>query len=181
MTVKKSPNKAKPSATSTKLKNAAKSLAAQIAVSKPSSAKAATERAAKTGTKPSGGRASKAEPQPMTARAMFASLSLARAASGQMTPVTSTTSPAPANGTTTTESVVMKPNASLNLASDVVPAAIEEMAVDELTAEDQLINIGRERGFVTYDDILGLFPDAEKTWSRWKMSLRHSRMPASLS
>ena len=43
-----------------------------------------------------------------------------------------------------------------------MPAAIEEMAVDELTAEDQLINIGRERGFVTYDDILGLFPDAEK-------------------
>jgi hypothetical protein len=78
MTVKKSPNKAKTPATSTKLKNAAKSLAAQIAVSKPSSAKAATERAAKTGTKPSGGRASKAEPQPMTARAMFASLSQGR-------------------------------------------------------------------------------------------------------
>ena len=47
-------------------------------------------------------------------------------------------------------------------ASDVVPGTIEEITVDELTAEEQLTNIGRERGFVTYDDILGLFPDAEK-------------------
>ena len=46
--------------------------------------------------------------------------------------------------------------------SDLTPKAIEEITVDELTAEEQLINIGRERGFVTYDDILGLFPDAEK-------------------
>ena len=47
-------------------------------------------------------------------------------------------------------------------ASDVVPGTIEEITVDELTAEEQLTNIGRDRGFVTYDDILGLFPDAEK-------------------
>jgi len=46
--------------------------------------------------------------------------------------------------------------------SDVMPGTIEEITVDELSAEEQLINIGRERGFVTYDDILGLFPDAEK-------------------
>ena len=48
------------------------------------------------------------------------------------------------------------------MTSDLTPKAIEEITVDELTAEEQLINIGRERGFVTYDDILGLFPDAEK-------------------
>ncbi|MBX7213538.1 MAG: sigma-70 family RNA polymerase sigma factor, partial [Thermoflexales bacterium] len=41
-------------------------------------------------------------------------------------------------------------------------ATIEEIAVEELTVEEQLINMGRERGYVTYDDILGLFPDAEK-------------------
>ncbi len=40
--------------------------------------------------------------------------------------------------------------------------AIEEITVEELSAEEQLINLGREKGYVTYEDILGLFPDAEK-------------------
>ena len=40
--------------------------------------------------------------------------------------------------------------------------AIEELTVEELSAEEQLINLGREKGYVTYEDILGLFPDAEK-------------------
>ncbi|HQX09759.1 MAG TPA: sigma-70 family RNA polymerase sigma factor [Thermoflexales bacterium] len=39
---------------------------------------------------------------------------------------------------------------------------IEENVVEELSIEEQLINLGRDRGYVTYDDILGLFPDAEK-------------------
>ncbi len=40
--------------------------------------------------------------------------------------------------------------------------AIEELTVEELSAEEQLINTGRDRGYVTYEDILGFFPDAEK-------------------
>lgn len=40
--------------------------------------------------------------------------------------------------------------------------SIEEVAVEELSGEEQLINLGREKGYVTYEDILGLFPDAEK-------------------
>lgn len=40
--------------------------------------------------------------------------------------------------------------------------AIEEITVEELSAEEQLINLGREKGYVTYEDILSLFPDAEK-------------------
>ncbi len=43
-----------------------------------------------------------------------------------------------------------------------LPAAIEEIAVEELSGEDQLLNVGREKGYVTYDDILAAFPDAEK-------------------
>jgi RNA polymerase primary sigma factor len=43
-----------------------------------------------------------------------------------------------------------------------LPAVIEEIAVEELSGEEQLLNIGREKGYVTYDDILGAFPDAEK-------------------
>jgi RNA polymerase primary sigma factor len=43
-----------------------------------------------------------------------------------------------------------------------LPAAIEEMTVEELSGEDQLLNVGREKGYVTYDDILAAFPDAEK-------------------
>ncbi len=41
-------------------------------------------------------------------------------------------------------------------------ATIEEITVEELSGEEQLINIGREKGYVTYEDILGFFPDAEK-------------------
>ena len=41
-------------------------------------------------------------------------------------------------------------------------ASIEEITVEELSGEEQLINIGREKGYVTYEDILGFFPDAEK-------------------
>ncbi|MFN4294309.1 MAG: sigma-70 family RNA polymerase sigma factor [Thermoflexales bacterium] len=36
------------------------------------------------------------------------------------------------------------------------------MTVEELSGEEQLINLGREKGYVTYEDILNLFPDAEK-------------------
>ena len=43
-----------------------------------------------------------------------------------------------------------------------LPATIEAIAVEELSGEEQLLNIGREKGYVTYDDILGAFPDAEK-------------------
>ncbi|MDW8351805.1 MAG: sigma-70 family RNA polymerase sigma factor [Anaerolineae bacterium] len=41
-------------------------------------------------------------------------------------------------------------------------ASIEEIAVEELSGEEQLINLGREKGYVTYEDILNMFPDAEK-------------------
>ena len=41
-------------------------------------------------------------------------------------------------------------------------AAIEEIAVEELSGEEQLLNVGRDKGYVTYDDILAAFPDAEK-------------------
>ena len=41
-------------------------------------------------------------------------------------------------------------------------AAIEEIAVEELSNEEQLLNIGRDNGYVTYDDILAAFPDAEQ-------------------
>ncbi len=41
-------------------------------------------------------------------------------------------------------------------------AAIEEIAVEELSGEEQLLNIGRDKSYVTYDDILAAFPDAEK-------------------
>jgi RNA polymerase primary sigma factor len=41
-------------------------------------------------------------------------------------------------------------------------ATIEEITVEELSGEEQLINIGREKGYVTYEDILGFFPDGEK-------------------
>ena len=43
-----------------------------------------------------------------------------------------------------------------------LPAAIEEITVEELSGEEQLQNIGRDKGYVTYDDILAAFPDAEK-------------------
>lgn len=48
--------------------------------------------------------------------------------------------------------------------SNISPLAtsIEEVAVEELSGEEQLINLGREKGYVTYEDILALFPDAEK-------------------
>ncbi len=47
-------------------------------------------------------------------------------------------------------------------ASDLVPGQLEVMAVEELTGEEQLINLGREKGYVTYDDIMAAFPDAER-------------------
>ena len=43
-----------------------------------------------------------------------------------------------------------------------LPAAIEEITVEELSGEEQLQNVGRDKGYVTYDDILTAFPDAEK-------------------
>src|SRR5512139_2352647 len=48
------------------------------------------------------------------------------------------------------------------------PRLIEEPAEESLPAEEenpaieQLIETGRERGYVTIDDILALFPDAER-------------------
>ncbi len=45
---------------------------------------------------------------------------------------------------------------------EAAEASIEALAVEELSSEEQLINIGREKGYVTYEDILSLFPDAEK-------------------
>ncbi len=44
---------------------------------------------------------------------------------------------------------------------DTVPVALED-TVEELSGEEQLLNIGREKSYVTYDDILAAFPDAEK-------------------
>ena len=41
-------------------------------------------------------------------------------------------------------------------------ATLEEIAVEELTSEEQLLNVGRDKGYVTYDDILSTFPDAEQ-------------------
>jgi len=46
--------------------------------------------------------------------------------------------------------------------AEVTEASIEALAVEELSSEEQLINIGREKGYVTYEDILSFFPDAEK-------------------
>lgn len=46
--------------------------------------------------------------------------------------------------------------------SDLSPGMIEVITVEELTVEEQLINLGREKGYVTFDDILSAFPDAER-------------------
>lgn len=65
------------------------------------------------------------------------------------------------------------PNAAIEAPAAPVPvvqtdavsptaASIEEITVEELSGEEQLINLGREKGYVTYEDILNLFPDAEK-------------------
>ncbi len=65
------------------------------------------------------------------------------------------------------------PNAAIEAPTAPVPvvqtdavsptaASIEEITVEELSGEEQLINLGREKGYVTYEDILNLFPDAEK-------------------
>ena len=40
-------------------------------------------------------------------------------------------------------------------------AVMEDTAVEELTSEEQLLNIGREKGYVTYDDILAAFPNSQ--------------------
>src|SRR5512141_627992 len=42
------------------------------------------------------------------------------------------------------------------------PTTIEEIAVEELSGEEQLLTVGRDKSYVTYDDILAAFPDAEK-------------------
>jgi len=47
-------------------------------------------------------------------------------------------------------------------ASSPAVTSIEEITVEELSSEEQLINLGREKGYVTYEDILNLFPNAEK-------------------
>ena len=62
----------------------------------------------------------------------------------------------------TTTIAPMQMMATTNAAQAAAEAAIEEITVEELSAEEQLINIGRERGYVTYEDILGFFPDGEK-------------------
>jgi RNA polymerase primary sigma factor len=49
-----------------------------------------------------------------------------------------------------------------DVSSRLSAASIEEITIEELSGEEQLINIGREKGYVTYEDILGFFPDAEK-------------------
>ncbi len=41
------------------------------------------------------------------------------------------------------------------------PAATEEME-EEYTATQQLLDLGKQKGFVTYDDILRFFPEAER-------------------
>ena len=46
--------------------------------------------------------------------------------------------------------------------SSPTATSIEEITVEELSSEEQLINLGREKGYVTYEDILNLFPNAEK-------------------
>jgi RNA polymerase primary sigma factor len=54
------------------------------------------------------------------------------------------------------------PNPPASVPSEVAEASIEALAIEELSSEEQLINIGREKGYVTYEDILSFFPDAEK-------------------
>ncbi|PJF47644.1 MAG: RNA polymerase subunit sigma [Candidatus Thermofonsia Clade 3 bacterium] len=74
-------------------------------------------------------------------------------------------------------SVSAVPNAVIEASAAPVPAApagiaspaaaaIEESTVEELSGEEQLINLGREKGYVTYEDILNLFPDAEKNFDQ---------------
>ncbi len=41
-------------------------------------------------------------------------------------------------------------------------AVMEDSAEEELSSEEQLLSGGRDKGYVTYDDILAVFPDAEK-------------------
>jgi len=50
----------------------------------------------------------------------------------------------------------------LPAAVEAPESSIEALAVEELSSEEQLINIGREKGYLTYEDILSFFPDAEK-------------------
>lgn len=63
--------------------------------------------------------------------------------------------------TTKQEQILTQPQVK-TAESNLPQAAIEEITVEELSGEEQLLNIGREKGYVTYDDILGYFPDAEK-------------------
>jgi RNA polymerase primary sigma factor len=51
---------------------------------------------------------------------------------------------------------------SMMSSGDAASATIEEITVEELSGEEQLISLGREKGYVTYEDILGFFPNAEK-------------------
>ncbi len=55
-----------------------------------------------------------------------------------------------------------QPVIEIDRASDLVPAALEVIAVEELTGEEQLISLGRDKGYVTYDDIMAAYPDAER-------------------
>jgi len=61
-----------------------------------------------------------------------------------------------------------RPQTRKGARADLQPRLIEEPAEETLPAEEenpaieQLIETGRERGYVTIDDILALFPDAER-------------------
>ena len=65
----------------------------------------------------------------------------------------------------TKRKLVKQPSEPQDLPKDMgkeSTAAIEEIAVEELSGEEQLLNVGRDKGYVTYDDVLAAFPDAEK-------------------
>src|SRR5450759_3543018 len=55
-----------------------------------------------------------------------------------------------------------KTDKATSLGNKDSPTTIEEIAVEELSGEEQLENVGRDKGYVTHDDILAAFPDAEK-------------------
>ncbi len=63
--------------------------------------------------------------------------------------------------TTETTSLAQPTETSVQRRLPSTPS-IEEIAIEELSSEEQLINLGREKGYVTYEDILNLFPNAEQ-------------------
>jgi RNA polymerase primary sigma factor len=69
---------------------------------------------------------------------------------------------APVNAVSIPARPATSPARSASASTGPATATIEEITVEELSGEEQLINIGREKGYVTYEDILGFFPDAEK-------------------